>query len=232
MQRSEQDVRREICEAALKMARSGLTPGRSGNISARFGEGMLITPSGRSYEDLAPQDIVWLEGEAVRGDAAPDLKRQNPSSEWQMHAALYLARAEAAAIVHCHSLYATVLAASHRPIPAFHYMVAIAGGAEIPLAPYATFGSRELAQHASAAMRGAEQSAVRACLLANHGQITLGKNVADALELAFEIETLSAQYYKTLAIDGVHLLPADEMACVIEKFKTYANAPGSPKSES
>jgi len=202
-------LRAAVVKTARRMSASGLSHGRSGNVSARWDDGMLITPSGAAYDMLEPYDIVYVDanGTPIGG---------KPSSEWRFHQAAYQARPDAGAVVHCHSLNATALACAHRPIPAFHYMVAVAGGTDIPLAPYATFGTPELAAHVADAL-----SARKACLLANHGQIATGPDLASALELAGEVETLAAQYLEVLKLGEVHLLDEQEMARVLEKFETY-----------
>jgi L-fuculose-phosphate aldolase len=209
--RSETALRKEIIATALEMSRSGLSPGRSGNVSCRFKDGMLITPSGRRYDETASDDIVF-----VAGDGSVSKRQMKPSSEWHFHLAVYHERPDAEAVVHAHSTHATVLACAHKPIPAFHYMVGVAGGDDIPCAPYATFGSEELARHVATALKDRD-----ACLLANHGQIALGPTLANALELAFEVESLAEQYYKVLALGAVHLLDDAEMKRVVEKFKHY-----------
>lgn len=207
----EKVARQEVLETALSMSLSGLSPGRSGNVSFRWGEGMLITPSGMAYEVLEPGDIVFVN---VDGVAAAEQRK--PSSEWHFHESAYRARPDMHAMVHTHSLHATVLACAQKPIPAFHYMVAVAGGSDIPLVPYATFGTPELAAHVAAALKDRD-----ACLLANHGQIALGATLKAALELAREVETLAEQYMKVLTLGPAHILPPDEMQIVLEKFKTY-----------
>lgn len=204
-------LRSDIVATAQVMAESGLSPGKSGNLSARHGGGMLITPTGVSYRDLSPAEIVFVDS---RGKVAPGGLR--PSSEWHFHHAIYAARADVGAVVHAHSLHATALACARRDIPAFHYMVAVAGGNSIRCAPYATFGTPELAAHAVAAL-----AARRACLLANHGQIALGATPGDALEMAREVETLASQYVAALQIGPPVLLGTDEMERVAAKFKTY-----------
>lgn len=197
------------------MEASGLSPQRSGNISARYDRGMLITPSGVACGEIAAEEIVAmsLDG-AVAGGAA------KPSSEWRMHAGIYLARPDVHAIVHAHSDFATTLAVMKRPIPAFHYMVAMLGGSDIRCAPYATFGSAELAGHAVAALEGR-----KACLLAHHGQIAVGATLEEALRLAHEVETLAGQYWRALQIGEPELLGEAEMARVVEAFKTYGRQP-------
>ena len=147
-----------------------------------------------------------------------------PSSEWHFHQAIYEARPDAGAAVHCHSRFATALACVHLAVPSFHYMVAKAGGADIPLAPYATYGTPELATHVAKAL--AQRNA---CLLANHGQIAIGAGLEDALELAEEVEVLAAQYVTARLLGEPVLLPADEMARVAVKFKSYGKAANPPE---
>lgn len=208
---TEAAARRAVVDTARAMGASGLSPGRSGNVSRRWLGGMLITPSGMAYEATTPRDIVFVAADGKIADAA-----RKPSSEWRFHLDTYAARADCGAIVHCHSMHATVLACAHRPIPAFHYMVAAAGGNDIPCVPYATFGTVELSRHVVTGL-----AARNACLMANHGQIAIGATLADALDLAREVEVLAEQYVKVLALGPAHVLPADEMAVVLEKFKGY-----------
>jgi L-ribulose-5-phosphate 4-epimerase len=208
---TEAALRNGVIAAARAMSETGLSPGRSGNVSARWDGGMLITPTGMAYAELKAADIVYVtESGEVPG------KQRKPSSEWHFHRAAYAARAEMHAVVHTHSLHATVLACAHKSIPAFHYMVAVAGGKDIPLVPYATFGTEELAHHVAAGLT--DRNAI---LMANHGAIALGDTLAAALELAHEIEVLAEQYFKVLTIGAPHVLPGDEMARVLEKFKSY-----------
>lgn len=207
----EATARREVLETALAMSRSGLSPGRSGNVSRRYGDGMLITPSGVPYEMLTPETIVRV---GVDGSVAPG--QLVPSSEWRFHLSAYAARPDMGGVVHTHSMHATVLACAHRPIPAFHYMVAVAGGTTIPLVPYATFGTKKLARLVA---KGLE--ARNACLMANHGQIAIGKTCAKALELATEVEVLAEQYWKVLCLGKPQVLDDEEMAHVLERFQSY-----------
>lgn len=208
---SEKALRKSIIETAQKMSDSGLSPQRSGNVSARFGNGMLITPTGMAYDDLDLKDIVFVDAD---GGVMGGQKR--PSSEWHFHLAAYAARPDKHALVHTHSMHATVLACAHKAIPAFHYMVAVVGGKDIPCVPYATFGTDALAQHVANGLKDRD-----ACLMANHGQVALGTTLASALELAFEVETLAEQYFKVLLLGPAHILPDGEMILMIEKFKTY-----------
>ena len=204
-------LRARVIAAALDLAATGLSPQMSGNASARNGGTILITPSGIPYTELSPDDIseIGLDGQVLAGPHAP-------SSEWQMHAAIYDAFPDAGGIVHAHSGFATALAVMKREIPPFHYMVAVAGGRNIRVADYATFGTAELARNAVAALEGR-----RACLLAHHGQIAFGETVEAALHLAHEVETLSAQYWRALQLGEPDLLSGEEMALNVEKFRTY-----------
>ncbi len=204
-------LRQEIIDTARAMAREGLSPGTSGNVSARLGEGMLITPTGMAYADLTPPDIVFVD---AQGEPAPGGRK--PSSEWRFHLAAYRTRADARAVVHAHSLNATALACARKPIPAFHYMVAVAGGKDIPLAGYATFGTRKLAEHVARALKKR-----KACLMANHGQIACGATLGGALDLAREVEALAAQYVTVLQAGKPKLLGDAEMKKVLKRFASY-----------
>jgi len=208
---AEEPLRLGLVATCQKLTSSGLTHGTSGNVSVRRDHShFFISPSGMAYDALVAQDIplVGLDG------CWYGLRR--PSSEWRFHRDIYRARSEASAIVHTHSRHATALACTGRGIPAFHYMVAAAGGADIRCAPYHTFGSQALSDAAVAALEGRN-----ACLLANHGVITIGADLAAALSLAAEVENLAAKYCTALAIEQVQILSDDEMQRVIEKFGTY-----------
>jgi len=197
-----------------RVAAAGLSAGTSGNASARTPFGMCITPSGVAPARLDAQSNVHmrLDGTVIEGTL-------EPSSEWRMHAAIYAAHPEADAIVHCHSRHATALACCGMDIPAFHYMVAVAGGDSIRCAPYALFGSEELAAHAVRALDGR-----RACLLGNHGQIATGRDLDAALSLAIEVEELAAQYLLALTAGTPRVLDAQEMQAVIARFAGYGQS--------
>lgn len=220
---NERAARQEVIDAAIAL-RKHLSPGRSGNVSRRwegFEGGFHVTPSGMRAEDLRLDDVVLVgaDGQVKRG-------RRVSSSEWRFHLAAYQARADRRAVVHCHSFAATVLACAHKPIPAFHYMVAVGGGPDIPLVPYETFGTEALSDGVRAVVTSRD-----ACLLANHGQLVLGKSLAGALELAHEVENLAAQYLELLKLGEVHLLDAAEMQRVLERFRTYGqNAQASARA--
>jgi L-fuculose-phosphate aldolase len=205
-------LRAAIVRVAQAADRAGFCPSKSGNVSARFGGGLLITPSGLPYAGTEPSDIVAL---SLDGEAAPGA--QKPSSEWPFHTAIYRARPDAQAIVHTHSPKATALSCVRRGIPAFHYMIALAGGPDIRCAEYATFGSQDLADNAVAGLEGR-----KAVLLANHGVIAIGATLDGAFTIAAEVENLAGQYLALLAagLEPV-ILDEAEMVRVGQKFAGY-----------
>ena len=207
-------LREAVIATALAMNAAGINRGKSGNVSARLDregfDGFLVTPSGLPYTETTPDDIVAMTLAGVAHG------HRVPSSEWRFHRDIYASRSDALAIVHAHAPFATSLACLHRGIPPFHYMVAIAGGADIRCAPYATFGTQELSDCALAAL--AERNA---CLLANHGMIALGATLPRALALAVEVETLAEMYWRALQVGEPILLGNEEMEIVLEKFATY-----------
>lgn len=211
-------LRRQIVDVMQAMSAGGLNRGTSGNVSARLGDGMLVTPSGIVAAALTPESIVHL---GVNDNASAGTMR--PSSEWRMHRRLLDRRPDVGAVVHCHSRYATILACAGRPIPAIHYMIAVSGRREIPLAPYATFGSAELADGVVTAVGDG-----MACLMANHGLIALGPTLGLALAIAEEIEEQAAVYCGTLAIGGPKLLADTQMDEVIEAFRSYGQKQSRP----
>ena len=220
MERSAAGTR--LLDCMRRAADAGLSRGSAGNASMRCAAGMWITPSGIEPQVMQATDTVTLDlqGRVLEGTL-------RPSSEWPMHAAIYRERPDALAIVHCHSRHATALACCGRAIPAFHYMVAVAGGESIRCAPYALFGSTELATHALRALEGR-----RACLLANHGQLALGATPEAALALAIEVEELAAQYVAALASGEPRLLDAAQMAAVIARFADYGPGRGDQPVQS
>lgn len=219
MSKDEQHKRRDIVAACLWINSSGLNPGTAGNISVRHGDSMLISPSGVPYEQLEPEDIVAMTLTGEYG--AYEAKGNNiPSSEWRFHLDIMRARSDVGAIVHTHSLYATTLGCCRKDIPAVHYMIAAAGGPSIRCSDYATYGTAELSTAALKALEGRT-----CCILANHGMIATGPNLAKAQWLAVELETIAKQYYLTLCIGGPVLLPDDEIERVKERFKSYGPRP-------
>ena len=217
MQDHERAARQSLIDHCRAMNDSGLSLNKSGNASLRWGDGLLITPTGRAYDRLLPEDIVFLEAD---GSCPPG--QLVPSSEWRFHCDILRALPGANAVVHAHSPHATALACLGEGIPAFHYMVAVAGGDRIPCADYATFGTPELSDNVLRALDGG----FRACLMANHGQVATGGTLAEAYALAWEIENLARQYVLARSLGATRNLPADEMARVLEKFRDYGRQPG------
>ena len=207
-------LRRELIATAQEMNRSGLNHGTSGNLSVRSGEGMLITPTGLPYDRLAADDIVYVPQQG--GAPSGGIGQRRPSSEWRIHRDVYRARPDAMAILHAHPVHCTALACLRRPLPAFHYMVAVGGGRDIRCASYATFGSQALSDQVLEALHGR-----RACLMANHGILALASNLAGALSLAQEIEQLARSFLQCLAVAEPVILDDAEMDRVLEKFKSY-----------
>jgi L-fuculose-phosphate aldolase len=207
----EENLREAVVAACRDLAHRGLTHGTSGNISVRRDEQrFFVSPSGMAYDVLEPDDVPLMDLDGRW------FGRRRPSSEWRFHRDIFKSRDDVRAVVHTHSQNATALACTARGIPAFHYMVAVAGGHDIRCAPYYTFGTQELSEAALAALEGR-----RACLLANHGVIAVGADLPAALALAGEVENLATQYCAALAVGDVHILNEEEMRCVIEKFRTY-----------
>jgi L-fuculose-phosphate aldolase len=201
----------EIIKYAKMLNSKKLSALRSGNVSARYKDGFLITPSGIKYSSLKSKDIVFVP---LNGKF--DKKKGVPSSEWRFHQDIYKDKIEAKAIVHAHSNYATAISTHGKSIPAFHYMVAMAGGNDIKCAKYATYGTRELSKNILKVLK--QRSA---CLISNHGQIAFSKNLSKAFELAEEVENLSNQYIKALKIGKPKILSSKEMNKVLSKAKNY-----------
>jgi len=203
-------LRQQLIETAMAMNASGLNQGTSGNLSVRCGDGFLITPSGMDYAALATRDIVQMD---LQGNPRGIRK---PSSEWRFHAAVYQHRAEACAVLHAHPLNCSALACLNKGIPAFHYMVAAAGGRDIRCADYATFGTSELSDAVIRALEGR-----KACLMAHHGLTCFDRDLPRALALAIEVEHLAGVYCRILSIGEAELLSNEEMDVVLEKFSHY-----------
>ena len=205
------NLRSEVIKYAKMLNTKKLSALRSGNISARHKDGFLITPTGAKYSSLKSKDIVFV---SLQGTF--DKKKGIPSSEWRFHQDVYLNTKEAKAIVHAHSNYATAISTHGKSIPAFHYMVAMAGGNDIKCAKYATYGTRELSKNIITALKQRN-----ACLIGNHGQIAFSGNLSKAFELAEEVENLSNQYIKALKIGKPKILSSKEMSKVLSKAKNY-----------
>jgi len=220
MNSEEQDLRVALVAAANRLDSLGLNRGSTGNLSHRWAhdgqegqDGMLITPTGMGADELRSHDLVWVgwNGE-VRGD-------WQPSSEWHFHQAAYRARPDLHAVVHTHATHATALACLDRPLPAFHYMVAVAGGDDVPLVPYFAFGTEALSQGVAQALRERD-----ACLLAHHGLVAAGPTLVRAMKVMQEIEALCEAYLKALAVAEPAVLSSTQMAEVIEKFRSYGRS--------
>jgi L-fuculose-phosphate aldolase len=211
--KQELELRTAIIAACRHMNAIGLNQGTSGNISVRFRDRMLITPSGVPYGEMAPEDLAAMPVEGEYGSWDGPLA---PSSEWRFHLDITRARPEVGAIVHAHSTFATALAIARKDIPACHYMIAAAGGPTIRCGAYATYGTKELSAAALKALEGRS-----ACLLANHGMIATGPDLDKAMWLAVELETIARQYVVSLSIGGPVLLSDAEIAKVKESFKSY-----------
>ena len=211
------DLRNQIIEYSLKLNSTNLSPLRSGNISLRAKEddkeGYLITPSGKKYETLKPEDIVFV---FLNEEPENNKSTNKPSSEWRFHRDIYVNKEEADAIVHAHSPHATAVSSHGKTIPPFHYMIALAGGEDIKCAEYATFGTEELSKNVINALQ--ERSA---CLMSNHGQVAFGKNLEEAFELAQEVENICHQYTITLKLGNPKILSFKEMKKVLDKTKNY-----------
>ena len=209
----DREKRQSIIDACLRMTQLGINQGTSGNISLRHDEGMLITPTSVPYETMQPEQIVFMGL-----DGSFD-SRQRPSSEWRFHLDILKARPEVNAVVHAHPPYATTLAIMGLEIPPIHYMVAVAGGDTIRCAPYATYGTEQLSQHAVSALEDRF-----ACLLAHHGMIAIGPSLSKAMWLAVEVETLARQYHGCLQIGTPPLLSKAEIKKVLGKIADYGPA--------
>ena len=209
--------RNQIIEYSLKLNSTNLSPLRSGNISLRGTEndidGYLITPSGKKYETLKPEDIVFM---GLNDEEEKNSSTNKPSSEWRFHRDIYRIKKEAHAIVHAHSPHATAVSSHGKAIPPFHYMIALAGGDDIKCAEYATFGTEELSKNVIKALENRS-----ACLMSNHGQVAFGKNLEDAFELAREIENICHQYIIALRLGEPKILAFEEMKKVLDKAKNY-----------
>jgi len=202
-----------VLSACHRLVAEGLIQGTSGNVSQREGDGFVITPSGVPYDVITPQSMVHvgLDGMPQGG---------KPSSEWRMHRDIYAARAEAGAVVHTHSPYATALSCLRADIPPFHYMIAIAGGSSLRCSDYALFGTQALSDAMLRALEGRS-----ACLLGNHGMICFGRDLADAMHRAAEVESLCQHYILACQMGAPTLLSEAEMAQVLARFKTYGPDP-------
>ena len=216
-------LKKEVIKYAQKLNSTNLSPLRSGNVSVRAiennVEGFYITPSGKKYETLNEEDIVFLKLNEEKNFLTWFNSGKNPSSEWKFHQDIYINKREARAIVHAHSPHATAVSSHGKPIPAFHYMVALAGGEDIKCSDYATFGTRELSQNILRALQNR-----KACLMSNHGQVAFGQNLSSAFELAEELENICQQYIIALKLGNPKILSKAEMEKVLDKVKNYKSS--------
>tara|TARA_Y100000591_G_C21743179_1_gene650453 strand:+ start:75 stop:731 length:657 start_codon:yes stop_codon:yes gene_type:complete len=211
------ELRKKIIEFSLKLNSTNLSPLRSGNISVRAKEndleGYLITPSGKKYESLKPEDIVFM---SFKNNLTSSRNNNQPSSEWRFHKDIYVNKNNAGAIVHAHSPNATAVSSHRKAIPPFHYMIALAGGEDIKCADYATYGTKELSENVIKALENR-----KACLMSNHGQVAFGSNLDEAFELALEIENICHQYVIAIKIGNPKILSFEEMKKILDKAKDY-----------
>lgn len=212
---SEPEARDALVRIMHRMHDTGLNRGTSGNASIRVPGGMMVTPSGVEPGELSPDRMVF-----VGNDAALRPNSLVPSSEFQMHLAILHGRPDAAAVVHCHSRYATILACCNKPIEPIHYMVLSSGATRVPIAPFAVFGSTELARHVVETM-----GTGNACLMAHHGQVAIGRTWQRALTLAEQIEEQAALTYGALLLGGAATLSAEQLDATVERFRSYGQKP-------
>ena len=217
------ELKKEVIKYAQKLNSTNLSPLRSGNVSVRATkdgvDGFFLTPSGKRYETLIPEDIVFLALKEKYDNLKLFNTGLNPSSEWRFHQDIYLKKIEAKAIVHAHSPHATAVSSHGKSIPAFHYMVALAGGDDIKCSEYATFGTDELSINILKALEKR-----KACLMSNHGQVAFGTNLKQAFELAEEVENICHQYIIALKIGKPKILSWAEMNKILDKIKHYKKA--------
>lgn len=205
----------QLFKVSQKLVAFGLNKGTAGNASVRFEEGFLITPSGLPVDEMSRASMVKVQFDGSY-ETDTNFPSKTPSSEWRFHRDILVRRPEVNAIVHTHSMFATTLACLHKDIPPFHYMIAVVGGDSIRCAPYALFGSQALSDNALVALIDR-----KACLLANHGMIALGRDLDDALAVTLEVENLCEQYWRALQLGEPHILSEAEMRDVFQQFKGY-----------
>ena len=204
------DLRNDLIQTVLKMNELGINQGTSGNAAVRLETGYLITPSGRAYEDITLDDVVFKR---IGGDYESPNGLRKPSSEWRFHEDIFVARPEVEAIVHTHGKAVMTIACLQKDVPPIHYMIGVTGGKSIRCAPYETFGTQELSNVAVKALEGR-----KACLLANHGQIAVGGSLKQALSMALEVETLCDVYWRTMVAGGAVLIDDRQMDEALARF--------------
>jgi L-fuculose-phosphate aldolase len=210
---NDEALRREMIATCIYMNERGINQGTSGNISVRIEDAFLITPSGIPYNEMQPEDIVVMKVDGSHNGS------RKPSTEWRFHRDIMAKKQKVGAVIHLHSMFCTSLSILRREIPAVHYMIAAAGGSTVPCVPYVTWGTQELADYIVGALETRH-----ACLLANHGMVCVGPSLKKAAWLAVEIEALAAQYWRALQVGVPHVLPDEEIANVMERFKSYGQA--------
>jgi len=209
----ELEIRRSIISQCLFMNASGLNQGNAGNISVRFGERMLITPTSIPYEEMTPDMIASMP---IEGEYGAWEGPKKPSSEWRFHLDIMKMRSDVGSVVHTHATFSTILAIARKPIPACHYMVAAFGGEDVRVAGYARYGTKALSEQVLKALTGRN-----GCLMANHGMLAVGSSLKKAMWRAVELETIAKQYYHSLLIGGPVILSSAEIAETMESFSTY-----------
>tara|TARA_X000000368_G_scaffold44361_1_gene31859 strand:+ start:22 stop:717 length:696 start_codon:yes stop_codon:yes gene_type:complete len=208
------EICKELIKTCIEMESRGINQGTSGNLSIRYKNSFLITPSSISYNDMTPEDIVEMDWEGR-------FTGKQPSSEWRFHRDILKSRNDINVVLHCHSINATSLSCHNRNIPAFHYIVGLAGGNNIRCAKYATFGTQELSDNALIAIKDR-----LACLLGHHGMICLGKTLKQALMLGCEVEAMSKMYIKALSIGNTDILSEEEMVKVVKQMERMSYGKG------
>ena len=203
-------LKHQVLATALALKAQGLNRGSAGNVSARFKDGFIVSPTGMEYEDCTPDDMVFVTMDGM------SCGLRKPSSEWPFHCDIYCHFPHAGAVVHAHAPFATSLACLETELPAFHYMIARFGGNSVRCASYATFGTQELSDAIVAALQGR-----CACLMSHHGMVVYGDNLDHALKLSIELEALAEQYWRALQVGTPGLLSDDEMQRVLEKFASH-----------
>ena len=214
MEKDKLEICKELIKTCIEMESRGINQGTSGNLSIRYKNSFLITPSSISYNDMTPEDIVEMDWEG-------GFIGKQPSSEWRFHRDILKSRNDINVVLHCHSINATSLSCHNRNIPAFHYIVGLAGGNNIRCAKYATFGSQELSDNALIAIKDR-----LACLLGHHGMICLGKTLKQALMLGCEVEAMSKMYIKALSIGNTDILSEEEMDKVVKQMERMSYGKG------
>jgi len=209
------NVRENLLKITNKLLAEGLNHGATGNCSCRDRGGFLITPTGVDSSKLTTDMIVRMN---LSGSFSELESKYQPSSEWQFHQAILKKYPEINAVVHTHSVFASALSTLGQGIPAFHYMIAVAGGDSIRCAPYAMFGTTELSNNILVAIQDR-----KACLLSNHGLVAMGKDLNEAFNIAQEVEHLSRLFVEAKKIGEPKLISKKQMMEVLNRFNSYSH---------